>query len=61
MVDRYILPVPKTRNIRMYVRLRNKALVGIPSIISFFMVCFQFNRYLQLRTVNNFKFLYNYF
>lgn len=51
MVDRYLLPIPKTKNFRMYMRFKNKPLWAFPYLIAVGMIAFQFNRYLSLRTV----------
>jgi hypothetical protein len=51
MVDRYLLPIPKTKNLRMYMRFKNKPLWALPYLFAVSMIAFQFNRYLALRAV----------
>lgn len=55
MVDRYLLPVPKTKNSRMYVRFpeARKRVAGGLFMLSFFMMTFQINRYLSIKIVLN--------
>jgi hypothetical protein len=53
MVDRYLLPIPKTKNSRMYVRFpeaRKKTAGGL-FLLSFVMLAFQINRYLSTKIV----------
>lgn len=52
MVDRYLLPIPKTKNFRSYVRFKNKPLWAIPYMVAMTMIACQMNRYLALRSVN---------
>ena len=51
MVDRYLLPVPKTKNSRMYVRFpeSRKKVAGGLFLLSFLMMTFQINRYLSTK------------
>lgn len=51
MVDRYLLPIPKTKNMRTYMRLRNKPLWSLPYIIGILTLAFQINRYTSIRAV----------
>ncbi len=53
MVDRYLLPVPKTKNSRMYVRFpeSRKKVAGGLFMLSFLMMTFQINRYLSTKIV----------
>ncbi len=51
MVDRYLLPIPKTKNFRMYLRYRNKPFWALPYLIAVGCIAFQVNRYLALRSV----------
>lgn len=51
MVDRYLLPIPKTKNFRMYMRFKNKPLHFFTYTIGVLLFCFQLNRLLALRTV----------
>ncbi len=54
MVDRYLLPIPKTKNSRMYVRfpLARKRFAGGMFTLSFVMLAFQCNRYISMKIVN---------
>jgi len=54
MVDRYLLPVPKTKNSRMYVRFSEsrKRVTGGLFMLSFLMMTYQINRYLSIKIVN---------
>lgn len=56
MVDRYLLPVPKTKNSRMYVRFpeSRKKVAGGLFLLSFLMMTFQINRYLSTKIVLKF-------
>lgn len=53
MVDRYLLPVPKTKNSRMYVRFpqQRKRVAGGMFLLSFLTMAFQINRYLSMKIV----------
>jgi len=51
MVDRYILPVPKAKNHRMYVKLKNKPLVGGLYLFACFLLTFQFARINAMKIV----------
>jgi len=53
MVDRYLLPVPKTKNSRMYVRFpeSRKKVAGGLFFLSFIMMTFQINRYFSTKIV----------
>lgn len=51
MVDRYLLPVPKTKNLRSNMRLKNKPLWTIPFMTGILCLTFQVNRFLSLRSV----------
>ncbi len=55
MVDRYLLPIPKTKNMRSYLRLKNKPLWSLPYLIGILTLSFQINRYTSIRAV-----LFNY-
>lgn len=60
MVDRYLLPVPKTKNSRMYVRFpeKRKRFAGLMFVLSLSLMTFQINRYLSMKIVRkNFNFL----
>lgn len=63
MVDRYLLPIPKARNLRSYVRLKNKPMWSIPYMVGVLTLTFQINRYLSVRSVSDksisFNFLLN--
>jgi hypothetical protein len=59
MVDRYLLPIPKTKNMKSYMRLRNKPLWGLPYLAGCMLLAFQLNRYLALRTVKIYNTIYN--
>jgi len=60
MVDRYLLPVPKTKNSRMNVRfpLARKRFAGGMLSLSFLMLCFQFNRYISMKIVRIYFFTF---
>ena len=53
MVDRYLLPIPKTKNSRMYVRFpeSRKRTAGGLFGLSFLLMTFQINRYLSTKIV----------
>ena len=51
MVDRYILPVPKTKNHRMYVKIKNKPLVGGLYLFACCLLSFQFVRINAIKIV----------
>jgi hypothetical protein len=61
MVDRYLLPIPKTKNSRMNVRfpLARKRFAGGMFSLSFVMLCFQFNRYMSMKIVINLIIFFN--
>ncbi len=52
MVDRYLLPIPKTKNMRAYLRFPNKAKWALPYLLAVSMMCFQLNRFLALKSVS---------
>jgi hypothetical protein len=55
MVDRYLLPVPKAKNMKMYTKFRNSKKHSIPVYIAVMTFCFQLNRYWSIRQVNLYK------
>jgi hypothetical protein len=52
MVDRYLLPIAKTRNSMSYLRLRDKSTACFLLLAQIGLVAFQINRYNSLRLVN---------
>jgi hypothetical protein len=52
MVDRYLLPIPKTKNLRMYMRLKNKPMWALSYVAGILLLTCQVNRMNALRTVN---------
>lgn len=52
MVDRYLLPIPKTKNFKMYTALKNKPLASGLFLLGVTLMSFQLNRYIAMRTVN---------
>jgi hypothetical protein len=52
MVDRYILPIPKSKNHRMYVKIKNKPLVGGLYFLACCLFTFQFARINAMRMVH---------
>ncbi len=63
MVDRYLLPVAKSKGLRMNLRLRNKPMWSLPFFVGLLCFTFQLNRFLTLRSVidinNKFSVLVN--
>ena len=51
MVDRYLLPVPKTINSMANLRLKSRLLPGSLLALQSFLFIFQLNRYNSLRVV----------
>ena len=51
MVDRYLLPVPKRVNHRMYLRFKDKTTPGLLYLLACTMFCFQLGRITFLKMV----------